>query len=373
MSSSSSTPLTPAHISTIYLEHHEVPRTKIEQLTHITFAEVEEPWLPSGGSPFQQWYRTIATGPTAVRDLPAHRKAQGLTGRLIAWKSGTPFLAKNLFFRSLDTGKLLPMHLADFNVQMYAHPSEWARLETAKPGWGAGDWRSFFLLGLMHELLLLRNMHDRGGGDIPIIFVGWDAEYIARAMDYWVGLSKGTWSDAERDEKYTTIANSVCRRILPCFPQVDLLVRSLLSDPSVGYVPPFIIFYPLTLSGRATALFTSAANQPPVSLTSTFPQSCNKVDCGNDKCGFFDFAACRALEGRGRGGEMVRESVWPTGEVGCNVWMCGARHAPREEGGKTLMRCRRCKETMYCCVEHQTLDWKSHKTVCEAPPPGVVL
>jgi len=49
-----------------------------------------------------------------------------------------------------------------------------------------------------HELLLLRNMHDMGGGDIPILVVGWDEEIIDRALDYWGELSKGKWSEAER-------------------------------------------------------------------------------------------------------------------------------------------------------------------------------
>jgi hypothetical protein len=41
-------------------------------------------------------------------------------------------------------------------------------------------------------------MHDEGGADIPIIAVGWDEEILDRALDYWVGLSRGEWSEAER-------------------------------------------------------------------------------------------------------------------------------------------------------------------------------
>lgn len=53
----------------------------------------------------------------------------------------------------------------------------------------------------MHELLLLRNMHDRGGGDIPLIVTNWDAKHTERALEYWAGLSKGEWSEEARIAK----------------------------------------------------------------------------------------------------------------------------------------------------------------------------
>lgn len=41
-------------------------------------------------------------------------------------------------------------------------------------------------------------MHDEGGGDIPILAVAWDEEIVDRALDYWVGLSRGEWSEVQR-------------------------------------------------------------------------------------------------------------------------------------------------------------------------------
>lgn len=41
-------------------------------------------------------------------------------------------------------------------------------------------------------------MHDEGGADIPVIAVAWNEEIMDRAIDYWVGLSRGEWSEAER-------------------------------------------------------------------------------------------------------------------------------------------------------------------------------
>jgi hypothetical protein len=53
----------------------------------------------------------------------------------------------------------------------------------------------------MHELSLLRNMHDRGGGDIPFVVTSWAAKHTEKALEYWVGLSKGEWSEEERNTK----------------------------------------------------------------------------------------------------------------------------------------------------------------------------
>jgi hypothetical protein len=53
----------------------------------------------------------------------------------------------------------------------------------------------------MHEILLMRNMHDTGGADIPILITNWDENAISRAMEYWSELSKGEWTDSERSHK----------------------------------------------------------------------------------------------------------------------------------------------------------------------------
>lgn len=90
-------------------------------------------------------------------------------------------------------------------------------------------------------------------------------------MDYWVNMSKGIWADKpeERDKECEwtqsrcplihspldtdTLMVASCGIVqhvydhtkedgLPCFYQADLLVRSLIHDEAVGYVPPFIVF-----------------------------------------------------------------------------------------------------------------------------------
>ena len=53
----------------------------------------------------------------------------------------------------------------------------------------------------MYELVVLRNMHDLGCGDIPIILVNWDVSDLDSAFDYWVELSKGVLSKEEQHKK----------------------------------------------------------------------------------------------------------------------------------------------------------------------------
>ncbi|KAG6918791.1 hypothetical protein DXG01_011543 [Tephrocybe rancida] len=351
MSSPDFAPIEPALISKCVLVNEEIPRTRVQEHMYALFHH-EENWshVP-GGSHFQRWYRTMAMGPEAAKINDKTRINKGLQGRLIAWKTGKPFEPSNLFFRSLDTGKLLPMNLADFNIQMYGHPTEWRKINELKDV-TKDDWETYMMFGMIHEILMLRNMHDRGGGDIPVILFDWQQREITLAMDYWVGLSKGEWTEEERNAQYAKVNGSICKYILPCFAQADLLVRSLLQDPAVGYVAPFIVMLPAVKDGRASVLFTDPDNCPPQEMLASWPVNCNGPNCPKaiGSCGAFDFKNCRSLA---KGSKMVRKSVWPTGRVKCNFWTCQIEHAPDAMEPTTLQRCQRCKEALYCSAAHQ--------------------
>lgn len=54
----------------------------------------------------------------------------------------------------------------------------------------------------IHEVLLLRNLHDLGAADIPIVLCDLNQTELKQAMDYWVWLSKkGNHTSPERAKK----------------------------------------------------------------------------------------------------------------------------------------------------------------------------
>ncbi|KAJ7806160.1 hypothetical protein B0H14DRAFT_1577490 [Mycena olivaceomarginata] len=202
-------------------------------------------------------------------------------------------------------------------------------------------------------------MHDTGGADIPFILTAWDDERLEQAMNYWADLSKGEWSEEEQRSRYDE-CDAACRRILPCFPQADLLVRALLSDPKVGYVPPYIIFHSVLPKGKSCVLFTKPSHFPPTYLTQDLPASCNSPNCTEIECAPIDMSISRSLVDNS---SLVRK--WDTAgpkRVLCNLWGCEVQHS---QDSDKLMRCQRCKEVLYCSVAHQRLDWNVHKNVCE--------
>jgi hypothetical protein len=153
-------PLEPALISDSIMVLDEVPASKVEAIRNAVFKDIEKVWLDEGhkeGSHFQRWYRTVATGPKAVKKNTDDSQAGSINintavqGRFIAWKTNEPFLPSNLFFRTVDTSRLLPMHLADFRVQMYADPSEWNHLHNLNGDWTRSKWKEYTLMEMVRS------------------------------------------------------------------------------------------------------------------------------------------------------------------------------------------------------------------------------
>ena len=111
-----------AVISDSVLEVVEFSEKYAEQARTIIFKD-------RPGSQFEQWFRRVSQGPNAIRSPSTNNR---LNGRLISWKTGKDFKAENLFFRTVDTSRLLPMALADFRIQWYAHPHTWQWLKEKK-------------------------------------------------------------------------------------------------------------------------------------------------------------------------------------------------------------------------------------------------
>jgi hypothetical protein len=115
------TPIPQAHISECELILHEITQEEVQQHIELLFGDIEKQWGDIG-SPFQRWYRTVTSLSSNGRN------------RHIAWKKDKLFVPEHLFFRTIDSRRLLPMHLAPIRVQFYAHKSHWRHLEGVEKG-----------------------------------------------------------------------------------------------------------------------------------------------------------------------------------------------------------------------------------------------
>ena len=345
----------------------EISNNNVKMIIEKVFQNEAE--LPAGGSPFQRWYRQNASLSTSVRDHKGRR--------LIAWKTDKPFLPENLFFRTVDTCRLLPMALAQFQVQLWADPTAWEHLKQSGVAQNRITWCANIVLLMVysifpvwhhahktiqaHELILLRNMHDQGGGNITILAVSWDEETIDGALDYWVELSTGTWSESERQSRCQSTTypswpltepgsylddttSNLCRRLLPTFQQADILLRALYSDLAP---PPFIILLPLSPNSKSRVLFTKPSHVLPQAFAQSWPSCCLNPACADPSCGMVDFTKSRCLA---EGSAMVSEGPLLPQRVICNLWGC----EQKRHGGDIRMKgCERCKEVIYCNQMHQ--------------------
>ncbi|EJD40515.1 hypothetical protein AURDEDRAFT_69933 [Auricularia subglabra TFB-10046 SS5] len=337
-------PFEPALIGLCDLVRYEHGISRVIAVRNGTFAS-DEKWGPDG-SPYKHWYRAAAT-----------RNANGK--RLIAWKRNTDFEPDRLYFRALDSGRLLPMELADFRAQIYGHRSLWSYLDSKL---GIQKSMDMFLSILMPNVLLLRNFHDMHAGDIPILMVNWTDDIIGRVLDYYVALSKPDHDGDALAHEFAELHHLISHTGLPCLTQTDILIRSLFKDPAADYLPPFVIVAPAMGSkhhiegkGKARVLFRSPDCAPPLALVQSFPQLCGGVGCLDPTCAPFIWDKLYSLSS---GSSLVRPHDHIQGDL-CNVWGCNVSSG--------LIRCSRCKEVKYCSEQHQKYDWGIHKLVCEKP------
>lgn len=108
----------------------EFSETYVEEIRDSIFRQGQQLEVGTSEVEKQTWFRKVAQGTSAVREEGNKNRPNR---RLIAWKTGKPFEAQNLFFRTIDTSRLLPAALADFRIQWYAPRGIWDHLDSKKP------------------------------------------------------------------------------------------------------------------------------------------------------------------------------------------------------------------------------------------------
>ncbi|KAF9531519.1 hypothetical protein CPB83DRAFT_809262 [Crepidotus variabilis] len=354
-------------ISESILVHEEQIEPDVEKVRDLIFnKERDDMAYGPEGSFYQRWFRNVSQGKTAVKSWGINNK---IFSRQICWKKGSKFDLDNLFSRTVDTSRILPMALADFRIQWYYHPKHLEWIDGHKKP-GMADPRALhqmMTLSLMlFPILVMRNMHDYGGADIPIITVNWTSSMLDRAFDHWVKASESEWSDEECQERRMQLQGEFMQEqiCIPCFLRVDQHVRALLSDEEVGYVPRFIVFRREDNMIPGRALFSHPSYQPDGKFIDGFPTGCGAPTCTDRDCVVFDFSACRALA---ETSPMVRKDKLPWKTVRCNFWLCEIKE---EEGATepcTLVRCKKCKEVMYCGQQHQVQNKVYSENIISLP------
>ncbi|KAJ3505018.1 hypothetical protein NMY22_g17729 [Coprinellus aureogranulatus] len=93
---------------------------ELEQLWHAQTNDIRpnQRW-----SHWRRWYHQVAAGSAALRETVADGRLTN--ARLISWNPKEPWGPGSLFFRSLDTCRLLPVESAVFQVNLYASAHTW--------------------------------------------------------------------------------------------------------------------------------------------------------------------------------------------------------------------------------------------------------
>ncbi|KAH9476302.1 hypothetical protein JR316_0011876 [Psilocybe cubensis] len=201
-----------ATLSQCQLVLDEMNENTVEQIRDAVFQATTSSTRP-GGSSIENWFKKVSQGNTAYR---VTMKNSGLKTRIIAWKKGTNFGAANLYFRTVSPiFAFSGMHIKAFGI-FSTTKQKWT-----KPNPGFNSKSSEFHGGTrffrptcrttdnvqLFDMLIMRNMLDFDGADIPIIFVDWSSEQLDIALGYWEELSKDNWSRDEQRKRCKFIQN----------------------------------------------------------------------------------------------------------------------------------------------------------------------
>ncbi|KAG2101062.1 uncharacterized protein F5147DRAFT_709640 [Suillus discolor] len=322
-------------------------------------------WLEHRNDAYWEWFQGVRERKHA---------ANSLRRQVLVWNKGD-FLPENIFCRTVDTGRLIPLDRT-WSTHVYHHRSMQDRKLSMMP----------VVFTMLPELMMLRGMHDLGCDDVYIIVTDMKRQEMDDVTEYFNLVCRHAFGrtckpsmENEIQFNHMRLSHTLLKqRRTPCFPQIDIAFRAILHEKR----PPFIILFSHQTTSYSQILFTHPLFVPSEEIFFDFPSGCPNPCC-NDDCEMIRFPR-RGIEGavvlsikRGRrNGRKVRSREM------CNWIDCSicfneetSQYAESSEGSQSSadsgdtpnnngLVCSKCRLVKYCSPEHQKKDWEEHRRVC---------
>ncbi|KAE9408843.1 hypothetical protein BT96DRAFT_962515 [Gymnopus androsaceus JB14] len=295
---------------------------------------------------------------------------------LVIWTKGE-LQAENIFCRTVDTSRLLPLRRT-WTTNVYYHSSIHDRKRPMMP----------VVFTMLPELMLLRAMHDVGCDDIYIIVTDLTRTEMDAVTEYFKLVCRHAFGrvckpSMERriQHEHMRITHTLNRqRRTPCFPQIDLTLRTILYDKR----PPFIVLFSPQPASYSQILFTHHSYVPDEEVFFDYPTGCPNPSC-TDHCEMLRFprrgletANVLEIKRGGKFGRRVKQRMmcnW----IHCDVCFgeeplgkSASGSSQKSESSESSVEqrailgqlCSKCRLVRYCSLEHQKQDWAEHRRVC---------
>ncbi|KAF6748498.1 hypothetical protein DFP72DRAFT_992192 [Ephemerocybe angulata] len=400
------------------LEMSELVKTTLD---HDSTDMLIEKWLEhrsNAHDAYHDWFRD-------VRERKLYHRITSHMKQIIAWNKGE-FVPENVFCRTVDTGRLIPLDRT-WTTHVYHHHSMSERKLSMLP----------VVFTMLPELMLLRGMHDTGCDEIYIIVTDLKRQEMDDATEYFKLVCRHCYGQPLKPSVERRIQAEHMRlshKLLsqhrtPCFPQIDLTLRAILHEKR----PRFLVLFSHQTTSYSQIFFTHPSYVPDEEIFYDYPTGCPNPCCTDD-CEMIRFPR-RGLEtapvlqirvpsrkkkggkeGDGGGRTLVKGRVpkvkakemcnWidcdvcfgeivyrhahrprrgdqasssessgasTSGEstTSCSSEDGGLEDEERVEGADVVPKkvnhgqlCSKCKLVKYCSPEHQRMDWEEHKRVC---------
>ncbi|KIK69783.1 hypothetical protein GYMLUDRAFT_34180 [Collybiopsis luxurians FD-317 M1] len=287
--------------------------------------------------------------------------------QILVWNKGD-FLLENIFCRTIDTGRLVP--LRTWTTHIYYHRSIQDRKRPMKP----------VVFTMLPELLLLRAMHDVGCEEIFIIVTDLQRQEMDEVTEYFKLVCRHAFGRVvckpsmkqHIQLEHMRITHALHRhRRTPCFPQIDLTLRAILYEKN----PRFIILFSPQPTSYSQILFTHQSYVPDEEIFYDYPTGCPNPCC-TENCEMLRFprsletANVLEIKRGGKFGRKVKQRMmcnW----IDCDV--CFSEEPPPKKSASGSSEgtevnpgqlCSKCRLVKYCSLDHQRKDWAEHKKVC---------